>query len=393
MAADRARLKQLRDDVAVVGIGDTNYAEDYRRARAGSAYEDCYGYAAQAFYRALADCGLKREDVDGLIVGPTLSSERTGEILGINPGWSSQADSVNAVLQGALALHCGTAECVALVYGNDQRTAGTKYGGPTARGEQFLSYVYYAPWGMTSQGALYAMMVRRYMELQGLRPEDLAEVALAQRQFAQLHPNAVMREPLDLATYLDAKYICDPLRIFDYCLVNDGGVALIMTTTQRAKSLSKKPVVISGIGRSDMNADATSLWPRLIDFYHTGHARAAADVYDMASVGPSDIDLVGIYDSFSPHVVFALEGFGFFKPGEFAKFAAGGTMRPGGKLPVNTSGGHLSESYMQGWNHQVELVRQLRGEAGDRQVVGARKGQYLSDVAGKAISIIYSAAS
>jgi acetyl-CoA acetyltransferase len=391
--ADRARLKRLRDDVAIVGIGDTDYGEDYIRARGGSAYQDCYGYAAQAFCRALADCGLKREDIDGLIVGPTLSSERTGEILGINPGWSSQADAVNAVLQGALALHCGLAECVALVYGNDQRTAGTKYGGPTARGEQFLSYVYYAPWGMTSQGALYAMMVRRYMELQGLRPEDLAEVALAQRRFAQLNPNAVMREPLDLATYLDAKYICDPLRIFDYCLVNDGGVAVIMTTTHRAKSLNKKPVVISGIGRSDMNADATSLWPRLMDFYHTGHARAAAEVYDMASVGPSDIDLVGIYDSFSPHVVFALEGFGFFNPGEFPRFAAGGTMRPGGKLPVNTSGGHLSESYMQGWNHQVELIRQLRGEAGDRQVAGARKGQYLSDVAGKAISIIYSAAS
>jgi acetyl-CoA acetyltransferase len=391
--ADRVRLKRLRDDVAIVGIGDTDYGEDYLRARGGSAYQDCYGYAAQAFCRALADCGLKRENVDGLIVGPTLSSERTGEILGINPSWSSQADAVNAILQGALALHCGAAECVALVYGNDQRTVGTKYGGPTARGEQFLSYIYYAPWGMTSQGALYAMMARRYMELQGLRPEDLAEVALAQRRFAQLNPNAVMREPLDLATYLDAKYICDPLRIFDYCLVNDGGVALIMTTAQRAKSLNKKPVVISGIGRSDMNADATSLWPRLMDFYHTGHARAAAEVYDMASVGPSDIDLVGIYDSFSPHVVFALEGFGFFKPGEFSKFAAGGTMRPGGRLPVNTSGGHLSESYMQGWNHQVELVRQLRGEAGDRQVARARKGQYLSDVAGKAISIIYSAAS
>ena len=390
---DRERLRRISGDIAIVGMGDTDYAEDYTRARSGSAYEDCYGYGARAFRRALEDCGLGREDIDGLIVGPTLSSERTGEILGINPSWSSQADSVNAVLQGALALHSGVAECIALVYGNDQRTAGTKYGGPTARGEQFLSYVYYAPWGMTSQGALYAMMVRRYMELQGLRSEHLAEVALAQRQFAQLNPNAVMRDPVDLPTYLGAKYICDPLRIFDYCLVNDGGVALIMTTAQRAKTLKKKPIVISGIGRNDMNKDATSLWPRLMDFYHTSHARAAAEVYDMAGLGPSDIDVVGIYDSFSPHVVFALEGFGFFKPGEFARFSAGGTMRPGGRLPVNTSGGHLSESYMQGWNHQVELVRQLRGEAGERQVPGARKGQYLSDVAGKAISIIYSAPS
>lgn len=389
---ERARLERLKNDVAIVGIGDTDYAADYARARSGKPYQDCYGYAAQAFHRALDDAGLKRDDIDGLIVGPTISSERTGEILGLNPTFSSQADAVNAVLQGAVALHAGLADCVALVYGNDQRTAGTKYGGPTARGEQFLSYVYYAPWGMTSQGALYAMMARRYMELRGLRPEDLAQVALAQRRFAQLHPNAVMREPLALESYLAAKYICDPLRLYDYCLVNDGGVALIMTTSERAKRMKKKPIVISGIGRSDINTNATSLWPRLMDFYHSGHQRAAFDVYNMAGIGPADVDVVGIYDSFSSHVVFALEGFGFFDPGDFAGFVARGALGPGGTCPVNTSGGHLSESYMQGWNHQVELIRQLRGEAGERQVKGAEIGQYLSDVAGKAISIVYRAA-
>jgi acetyl-CoA acetyltransferase len=390
---DRERLKRLKDDVAIVGVGDTNYAEDYARARSGVAYQDGYGYAVEAFRRALLDCGLDRNDVDGLIVGPTLSSERAGEILGINPTWSSQADAVNAVLQAALALHAGVADCIALVYGNDQRTAGTKYGGPTARGEQFLSYVYYAPWGMTSQGALYAMMTRRYMELWHLDPEDLAEVALSQRKFAQLNPNAVMREPLELESYLKAKYICDPLRIFDYCLVNDGGVALIMTTRERARGLSKRPVLISGIGRYDVNTDATSLWPRMIDFYHSGHSKAAAQVYEMAGLGPSDVDVVGIYDSFSPHVVFALEGFGFFPQGEFKRLVANGALGPGGKLPVNTSGGHLSESYMQGWNHQVELVRQLRGEAQARQVADAEIGQYLSDVGGKVISMIYRATS
>jgi acetyl-CoA acetyltransferase len=389
---DEKRLARLRDDVAIVGIGDTDYAEDYARARRGPPYQDCYGYAAQAFNRALADCGLARDDIDGLIVGPTLSIERTGEIVGVNPRWSSQADAVNAVLQAALALHSGVAECVALIYGNDQRTAGTKYGGPTARGEQFLSYIYYSPWGMTSQGALYAMMIRRYIELHKLRAEDLAQVPLAQRAFAQLNPNAVMQEDLTLAAYLDADYICDPLRIFDYCLVNDGGVALIMTTAERARSLKKRPVLIAGIGRSEINTDATSLWPRMIDFYHSGHAKAASEVYNMAGLGPKNVDVVGIYDSFSPHVVFALEGFGFFKLGEFAKFSAGGTIGPGGKVPVNTSGGHLSESYMQGWNHQVELVRQLRGHAYRRQVEDAEIGQYISDVGGKVISIIYRAA-
>ena len=389
---DHSRLVRLKNDIAIVGVGDTDYAADYARARSGERYQDSYGYAARALRRALGDAGLTLKDIDGLVVGPTLSSERAGEILGINPRWSSQADAVNAVLQGALALHAGMADCVALVYGNDQRTGGTKYGGPTARGEQFLSYVYYAPWGMTSQGALYAMMARRYMETRGLTERELAEVALAQRRFAQLHPNAVMRDPLDLETYLDAKYICDPLRIFDYCMVNDGGVALLMTTTERARKLGRPFVKISGIGRSDVNTDATSLWPRLIDFYHSGHAQAAETVYGMADAGPSEMDVVGIYDSFSPHVIFALEGFGFFDPGEFGRFAAGGTLGPGGRVPVNTSGGHLSESYMQGWNHQVELVRQLRGEAGARQVSQCRFGQYISDVAGKVISVIYRAA-
>ena len=390
---DRERLERLKDNVAIVGVGDTDYADDYERARSGVPYQDGYGYAAQAFGRALTDSGLQREDIDGLIVGPTLTSERVGEILGINPTWGSQADAVNAVLQAALALHAGVAECVALVYGNNQRTARTKYGGPTARGDNFLSYVYYAPWGMTSQGALYAMMTRRYMELFGLEPQDLAQVALSQRRFAQLNPNAVMRSPLDLSTYLYAKHICDPLRLYDYCLVNDGAVALIMTTLGRARSLRKKPVVISGVGRCDVNTDATSLWPRLIDFYHSGHAEAAAQVYEMAGVGPGDIDVVGIYDSFSTHVLLALEGFGYFEPGGFANFARGGALGPGGRLPVNTSGGHLSESYMQGWNHQVELVRQLRGEAQERQVEGATTGQYISDIGGKVITIVYTAAS
>lgn len=386
---DVERLHALRDEVAVIGVGDTDYAADYARARNSAAYQNSYGYAAQALERALADAGVKSRDVDGLIVGPTLSSERAGELLGLNPRWSGQADAINAILQAVLALHAGVCTCVALVYGNDQRTAGTKYGGPTARGEQFLSYVYYAPWGMTSQGALYAMMVRRYMELFGLTAEELARVSLAQREFARLNPNAVMQDALDLQTYLDAKFICDPLRIYDYCMVNDGGVALILTTRDRAKSTNKPPVLISGIGRSDVNTDATSLWPRLMDFYHSGHAAAARQVYEMAALGPEDIDVVGIYDSFTPHVVFALEGFGFFRPGEFGKFSAGGTLGPGGRLPTNTSGGHTSESYMQGWNHQVELIRQLRGETGARQVEGAKVGQYISDVAGKAMSVVY----
>jgi acetyl-CoA acetyltransferase len=384
------RLEQVKDIAAVVGVGESDYRLDYERARAKEPYQDAYGYAATAFRRALDDCGLKRSDIDGLIAGPATASERLGEVLGINPRWSSQADAVNAVMQGVLAIHSGLAECVALVYGNDQRTAGTAYGGPNAMGgERYLAYVYYTPWGLTSQGALYAMMANRYMALTGMRAEELGAFVVAQRRFAALNPQAIMQAPMTIEQYMESRLICEPLRLFDYCLINDGGVALILTTAERARKLKHLPVTVSGIGRSDMNIGATSLGPRLLDFYHTGHREAAEQAYGMAGLGPEDIDVLQIYDSFSVHIPFALEGFGFCNPGDAGRFAQDGMLGPGGKLAINTSGGMLSESYMQGWNHQIEAVRQLRGEAGRRQVAKARTAQYVSDVAGKVATVVY----
>jgi acetyl-CoA acetyltransferase len=242
---------------------------------------------------------------------------------------------------------------------------------------------------MTSQGALYALMTQRYMALHGLSSRELGDIAIAQRRFAQLNENAIMRQPLTHDQYLQARYICEPLRLYDYCLVNDGGVALIVMSTKRAKALGGHAVELAGFGRSDMNIDATSLKPRLVDFYHQAHQQAASDVFNNAGVGPKDISLAQIYDSFSAHVLFALEGFGYCELGQAGRFIADGQIGPGGRLPVNTSGGHLSESYMQGWNHQVELVRQLRGQAGARQVQLARWGHYMSDIAGKVATIIY----
>ncbi|MET0166962.1 MAG: thiolase family protein, partial [Vicinamibacterales bacterium] len=137
---------------AIVGIGQTDWVTDWRRVRAGERPADSYGYAAEAFRNALADAGIERSEVDGLISGPTTATERMGEILGLDPRWGGQADAVNAVQQACLAISCGMAEVVALVYGNDQRSATTRYGGEGAMGgETFLAYVYHAPWGLTSQ--------------------------------------------------------------------------------------------------------------------------------------------------------------------------------------------------------------------------------------------------
>jgi acetyl-CoA acetyltransferase len=388
--ANRERLARLADQVAIVGVGETDYPADYRRVRAGERYSDSYGYATTAFKQALADGGLSREDIDGLIVGPTLAYERMAEIIGLEPSWASRADAIGAVFEAVLAITSGLAECVALIYGNDQRSAATAYGGPDAMGgADYLSYVYYAPWGMTSQGALYALMTQRYMQLTGFDSRDLGLVAVAQRQFASLNLSAIMRRPITLNDYLAAPYIVEPLRLLDYCLINDGGVALLLTSTERARRLSRPLVTVAALARADENIDATSMRPRLMDFYHRGHELARSDLYAMAGFGPEAVDCLQVYDSFSCHVVYALEGFGFCRMGEVGAFLRDQGIGPGGKLPTNTSGGHLSHSYMQGWAHQVEAVRQARGEAGERQVAAARHVQYISDVAGKTLSVIY----
>jgi acetyl-CoA acetyltransferase len=345
--------------------------------------------------RAVADAGLARDDIDGLIVGPTTAYERMGEVLGVNPRWGDQADAVTAVAKAAQAIATGMAEVVALVYGNDQRSAAIQYGGPEAMGgDAFLSYVYHSPWGLTSQGALYALMFRRYMALTGATERDLGLVSVAERGWADLNPRAIMKgRRITLDDYLASTYVAEPLRLYDYCLINDGGVALIVAEAARARAIAAKsgkaPVFIHGVGRADLNREATSLGPRLLEFYRPAQKLASESVYAMAGVGPEDVDALLVYDSFSCHIPFALEGFGYCVVGEAGKFMAENGIGPGGRLPVNTGGGHLSETYMQGWNHQIEAVRQLRGGEGARQVPDCRHVHYVSDVAGKVVSLIY----
>jgi acetyl-CoA acetyltransferase len=380
---------------AIVGVGNTDWVEDYRRVRAGEKPFDSYGYGALVLKRAVADAGLARDDIDGLIVGPTTAYERMGEVLGVNPRWGDQADAVTAVAKAAQAIATGMAEVVALVYGNDQRSAAIQYGGPEAMGgDAFLSYVYHSPWGLTSQGALYALMFRRYMALTGATERDLGLVSVAERGWADLNPRAIMKgRRITLDDYLASTYVAEPLRLYDYCLINDGGVALIVAEAARARAIAAKsgkaPVFIHGVGRADLNREATSLGPRLLEFYRPAQKLASESVYAMAGVGPEDVDALLVYDSFSCHIPFALEGFGYCVVGEAGKFMAENGIGPGGRLPVNTGGGHLSETYMQGWNHQIEAVRQLRGGEGARQVPDCRHVHYVSDVAGKVVSLIY----
>ena len=325
---DRKRLAPLKDTVAIVGVGETDYGADYRgaggRAMAkGEARYDSYTLASRALKRALDDAGLNKEDIDGLCTGPTLSGERASELWGLNPRWSGSGDAAQGIIEATMAIHCGLCTTVALVYGNAQRSMDTAYGGSRVTGGGITSYFYYAPWGLTSQGALYALFFQRHKLLYGTTEEQLGAIAVAFRKHACLNPNAVMYGK--------------PITIDDY----------------------------------------------------TAHHGVAQQMYPMAGVTPKDVDVFATYDSFSVHLLASLEGFGFCKEGEGGAFVQNGRIEIGGELPCNTSGGMLSESYMQSWNHQPELVRQLRGGLGARQVQGAEVAQYVHDVAGKCKSLIY----
>lgn len=373
MAANLQRLKQIKDRAAVVGVGAS--------AQGTFPDSDVYTLSVQAFRNALDDCGLKKSDIDGLIVqGPgNISFVRMGEMLGINPVVGANFDvgglATGPLMQyAALLIATGMCETVALLYGNASRTEGRKFGGDTnvTPGREYSSAFYF--YGLTSPGAASAFQARLHFDTYGTTSRQLAAVPIAQRKHAMRNPQAIKKEPLTVEKHQQSRFICEPLHVYDYCLINDGGVAVIMTTPERARDLKKKPVYVSGIGRQDTYRGSsipnTTLWRDTMP-------KAAEMVYGMAEITRDDVDALMIYDSFSINIWLSLENFGFCKPGEAGDFTQNGRIELGGELPVNTHGGHLSESYMQGWLHQVEAVRQLRGECGERQVKDCEIVQYI----------------
>ena len=339
---------------------------------------DPYDLGLLALKQALSDSGLAASDIDGLIVSRIPDYQLFAQTAGLDvkyamvtPGQGRMSGA--SIELAAMAISAGLANTIALVYGNNGRSAGAKYGGEDDRyggggvGPWF-------PYGMTSPGAAHAVMFRRHMHLYGTTSEQLAAVPIAIRKHASLNPTAVMRTPITVADHQKSKFIADPLHILDYCLINDGGVALILTSAERAKDAKQRPVYIRGFAQNT-HLPGSSLPPD--DFWYGAMQETAADVYRMAGIERSDVNALMIYDNFSPTVLFSLEGFGFCKPGESGPWVQGGRLELGGQFPTNTDGGHLSNSYMQGWALNVEAVRQLRGECGERQVKDARLIQYI----------------
>jgi acetyl-CoA acetyltransferase len=215
----------------------------------------------------------------------------------------------------------------------------------------------------------YALVAARYMHEYGLTRDQLSSVAVTFRQWAQLNPRAEMRGPLTLEDVANARSICDPLTLFDCCLVSDAGAALVMTRADRARDLKQKPVYMLGIG-SGTSHDQIA---QLADFTVTACALGGPRAFAMAGVKPSDVDVIEVYDAFSINPILFLEDLGFVKKGEAGAFFAEGHAAPGGRLPVNTNGGGLSCVHpgMYGMFVSIEAVEQLRGDCGARQVEGA----------------------
>jgi len=331
--------------------------------------------AAEALRNALDDAGIHKSEIDGLMTLPGTASPEAaknylvlGERLGINPRFTGSlvmggATAGACVEIAAMAVQNGMANVVACIFADTARTSGNKFGAG-AGGEDT-----WAVWGMLGNAANSALGMRRHMALYGTRSEQLGWIAVTCRQHAAMNPNAVMRDPITLEDHQKSRLIVDPLHMLDCCLISDGAVCILVTSPERARDCKQKPVSILGMGQGHTMENL-----RTPDWWYLPHqARCIADAYKMAGVGPRDIDVAQLYDNFTVAVLFWLEHAGFCKTGEAGPYVEGGhrIALGGDGVPVNTAGGNLSESYMQGWLHVVESVRQIRGECGPRQVKGA----------------------
>lgn len=356
----------LRNKAAIVGVGATKQGKIF-----GST---ALSLATEAFKLALEDSGLKKDEVDGLLTFPgTTAPEnqhqylRVGEALGINPNYTGSMHmggaTAGALIQNAvMAINAGLANNVACVFGDTAKTGGSRFN--RASGSDGDSW---GIWGMMSAAANSAITARRHMHEFGTTSRQLGEVAVACRKHASMNPNAYMREPITIEDHQNSRWIVEPLRLLDCCLISDGGVCIIVSSTERAKALKQPVVTIRGMGQgyTTMNLEKEDWW------YLTHQRTACQKAFEMAGIEPKEVDVAQLYDNFTISVILWLEHAGFAPVGEGGAFVEGGRIQLGGDLPVNTAGGNLSESYMEGWLHIVEGVRQLRGQCGPRQVDGA----------------------
>jgi acetyl-CoA acetyltransferase len=366
-----------RDRCAISGIGSTEFSRNSGRSD--------LSLATQASLAAIADAGLTPADIDG-IVRCDMDLVRHNDLvdsLGMKQltyfgeaGPGGVAPCVQ-VAQAVGAVISGQATNV-LVFRSLNGRSGQRYGLSAvtdARVGGNGSYdEYFLPYGLLTPGQIFGLMAQRHMIEYGTTEKDLGHIAMACRARANDNPAAQMHDrSLTMDDYLAARMISRPLRLFDFCLETDGACAVIVTSAERAKDAPKPPALIRAVAQGSLEAPQPGIqFPVLFrSSITTLPAKPAAEtLYRRAGLGPEDIDVAQLYDCFTITVLLQLEDFGFCAKGEGGAFVSSGAIDLGGRLPINTGGGHLSEGYIHGMNHVVEGVRQIRGES-TSQVPGA----------------------
>ena len=350
-----------RGAAAIVGVAESDLGQV---ADEMSPMDLC----AQGIQRALADSGLTLKDVDGLFCAMTqqrMSIVSLIEYLGIQPKFIGSSMTGGSsfefhVAQAAAAIEAGLCNVAVIAYGSTQRSVGRK------QASQREVNPYETPFKPFLPTSAYALAASRHMHQYGTTRENLAEVAVAARKWAQLNPVAWEKKPLTVADVLKSRMISHPFTVRDCCLVTDGGGAIVMTSAARAKSLKKPPAYVLGCGHGVTHMNISSM----PDLTVTGAKQSGEVAYRMAKLSAKDCDMVQLYDAFTINTILFLEDLGFCRKGEGGAFVSNGNIAPGGGLPVNTNGGGLSYCHpgMYGLFILIEGVRQLRGECGERQV-------------------------
>ncbi|MBO1076895.1 thiolase C-terminal domain-containing protein [Roseomonas marmotae] len=371
---------QLSGKVAIVGIGQSEFGRFLPASQ--------LGLGAKALKEALADANLQRKDINGLALhmGWPLGADydRMAEVYGlevdyVHQGWTHGRFVTSTLQHAAMAVACGMADVVACITAVSFTREASILGGPgdpEGMREQGATHGENPVYGLTSPAVGAALAMQRYMARYGATSAELAAVPVAFRNHARLNPAALMKQPLTLEAHQASRMIVDPLHLFDCSLVTDGAAVVILASAERARDMGKPPVYIAGAqglrsGRSEFIFAPPGLGINQQPTASETPRERDLAVYRAADIGRDAIQGFYTYDAFSPLVLFALERFGFCGPGEAAGWVQGGRIELGGALPVNTSGGLLSEAHVCGWNSICEMVRQLRGEAGDRQIPDA----------------------
>src|SRR6266853_213179 len=350
-----------RGSAAIVGVAESDLGAVAKEMSA-------IDLMAQGIQRALADCGLRLSDVDGLLCG-TAQSRTAGlslaEYLGISPAFIDTtilggSSFMFHVAHAQAALQLGLCQVAVIAYGSTQRTIGRRQ----ASVREYNPYE--TPFRPFLPSTAYALAASRHVHEFGTTREQLAAVAVAAREWALLNPAAWEKKPLTIEGVLSSRMVSYPFTVRDCCLVTDGGGAIVVTSAERARSLKKPPVYVLGCGQAITHANISSM----PDLTVTGALAAGKAAYKMARLGPSDVDAIELYDAFTINTILFLEDLGFCKKGEGGAFVSGGRIAPKGSLAVNTNGGGLSYCHpgMYGLFLLIEAVRQLRGECGPRQV-------------------------